>query len=437
MGGTSSAGGVSMCWKQIFGDDVDLFSWDYGMTDGNFPQRMLHYGYRGGLSSAAHFPALIGVQVGGRSRRGREEALQKLESLGMSTFYGSDDLYRIMREGIPDTSGMSNDELAALPEYVRNFKCGGAIENGDPFCAKEKWTKYICTRRGKQTSWHPGWKDHAMIGHGLSLFIMQTLIEALTDLNEHETTDVDELLSQLRKEEDELFANFTAADLPNDYKTLFNVGEDLDPNFDLALFWKGPSLCHTSLTPSVTRYYGYVTNADKVGGFAVIGNETYDVGIQDTVAWKEPSNGVMRLVWEQGERERDCPVILKPDYKDIFFTGTSDGWAKLTFPNDAEKKAYNYQPSDFKGIIVIYLIGCPFGKCPKGHLAIDQYIEKKWEMKINGKPIVSLSDGGFDAIIPKSQDGIYFQPKEDGTYDIEIKVNEEKSFVKVTAFVLY
>ena len=46
MGGTSSNGMVAMCFEQIFGSDVDIFSWDFGMTDGSKnPQRMLHYAY--------------------------------------------------------------------------------------------------------------------------------------------------------------------------------------------------------------------------------------------------------------------------------------------------------------------------------------------------------------------------------------------------------
>ena len=32
MGGTGSAAEIAMCWEEIFGTDVDIFSWDYGMT---------------------------------------------------------------------------------------------------------------------------------------------------------------------------------------------------------------------------------------------------------------------------------------------------------------------------------------------------------------------------------------------------------------------
>jgi hypothetical protein len=35
MGGTSSCSEISMCWEEIFGADVDFFSWDFGMMGKN------------------------------------------------------------------------------------------------------------------------------------------------------------------------------------------------------------------------------------------------------------------------------------------------------------------------------------------------------------------------------------------------------------------
>jgi hypothetical protein len=154
MGGTSSSAEVAMCWEQIFGNDVDFFTWDYGMTDGNYAERLLHYGYRGGLSSS--IPAILGVHMSGRRRPQREDALRTLESMGMAAFYGNDESYAAMRDAIPDMAGLSMDDIQQIPEYVRNFKCGGAIEKGEPFCDTEKYTKNICVRRSRQAGWHPG-----------------------------------------------------------------------------------------------------------------------------------------------------------------------------------------------------------------------------------------------------------------------------------------
>ena len=154
MGGTSSASEISMCWEQIFGSDVDFVSWDYGMTDGNYVQRLMHYGYRAALTPGR--PALLGMRVGGRSRRSREGVLLELEQMGMPVFYGKDEAYEARNRGVPDSAGLTKSEIDTLPPFVRNFKCGDQFEKGDPFCGVEKFSKDICSPRSKQTGWHPG-----------------------------------------------------------------------------------------------------------------------------------------------------------------------------------------------------------------------------------------------------------------------------------------
>jgi hypothetical protein len=143
-----------MCYEQIFGNDVDFLSWDYGMTDGNEYTRLLHYGYRGGLSPG--HPAIMGFHIGGRSSKRRVGQLQRLEEMGMSAFVGLSTADSEMYKGIPESTGLSDEEIEAMPEYVRNFKCEGKIESGDPYCGNEKYTKKICSPRAKQVSWHPG-----------------------------------------------------------------------------------------------------------------------------------------------------------------------------------------------------------------------------------------------------------------------------------------
>jgi hypothetical protein len=150
MGGTNSGAEISMCWEQIFGNDVDFFVWDYGMTDGGESVLLLHYGYRGGISSGR--PAIIAAHHAGKPRMKREESLKHLEDMGMAAF-----TYDFQaKAAIPESFGISEEEIQNLPEYVRNFKCEGKLESGDPYCGKEKYTKYACPIRAKQASWHPG-----------------------------------------------------------------------------------------------------------------------------------------------------------------------------------------------------------------------------------------------------------------------------------------
>lgn len=154
MGGTKSGSEISMCWEQIFGSDVDFFSWDYGMTDGKYAHRLMHFGYRGGRSPGR--PALMGMKLGDFDNNVRISTFQLLEDLGMAVFYGSANSYSLRNEGIPDSAGISRQEIEALPTYVRNFRCGEQIENGDPYCQTEKYSQDVCSPRAKQVSWHPG-----------------------------------------------------------------------------------------------------------------------------------------------------------------------------------------------------------------------------------------------------------------------------------------
>jgi hypothetical protein len=153
----SSAAEVSMCSEQIFGSDVDFISWDFGMTDGNYPARLFHYFYRAGLTPGR--PAILGVRSGSRSGKRespRAARLRELEAMGMAAFIGFEETYIALRHGIPDTSGMTDAEITQMPQYVRNFKCQEQLESGEPYCKKEKYTKYLCPVRMKQASWHPG-----------------------------------------------------------------------------------------------------------------------------------------------------------------------------------------------------------------------------------------------------------------------------------------
>ncbi len=153
MGGTGSAAEVAMCWNEIFGDDVDFFSWDYGMTDVGQPLRFMHYAYRGARSPGR--PAFMGIRVN-IDRRGQDKVVSYLEKNGMAIFLQDNSLWTEMRKGIPDTFGLSTDEISAMPKYVRNYKCNGDIEKGEPFCETEKYSTEICPDRQGKAPWHPG-----------------------------------------------------------------------------------------------------------------------------------------------------------------------------------------------------------------------------------------------------------------------------------------
>jgi hypothetical protein len=280
-----------------------------------------------------------------------------------------------------------------------------------------------------------------MIGHMTALFLMEALIDAVKDLVEDDTKDPETLLAQLKREEDQLYAEIVKADLPDRTTDLNELKEAKHPDaVALAeLFFKGSSICRTARTPAQARYLGYVTNSEKTGSFAPVGNETYDTGIVMEDADLSDANGVMRLVFDHDSKERmwNCPVVVKPDYKDYFYAHGRDGLQKLTFPNEAEKAAYRFGESEYKGLIVMYFFPCT-RKCPPGFLHYTDYEAGSFEMTVNGKPVKSLYlyyVGG--AVILVGDDGYYWKPSENGDYEISFNVKDPESFVKLWTIVLY
>jgi hypothetical protein len=109
----------------------------------------------------------------------------------------------------------------------------------------------------------------------------------------------------------------------------------------------------------------------------------------------------------------------------------------LTFPNEAEKAAYRYSQSEFKGLIAVFFTGCDWGKCKAGDMKEAQFEEGKFEMTVNGKPVKSLVNFGYGCFFPKGDEGLYWQPSSNDDYEIAVLVKEPGSYVKISSLVLY
>jgi hypothetical protein len=208
---------------------------------------------------------------------------------------------------------------------------------------------------------------------------------------------------------------------------------------DVAVLFQSPTICHTARTPSQTRYLGYLTNRkDKIGDFAAAGKETYDTGIPWKKADKQDSNGIMRLVYEPADREH-CPVPVKIDYKDFFYTHARDGWNRLILPNEAERQAYNYDPSQVKGLIVIVFAACVPVKCQPGYLkAPGALASGRFELQVNGKAVQKLVGIGAGTILLLGEKGsFHWEPNREGEFEIRLRVNEEDSHVRLSSIIIY
>lgn len=317
---------------------------------------------------------------------------------------------------------------------------------------------------------------HALDGHTTALFVVQELMHATEELavqlegykgttssatgNSEAGETVSEpidLLNTLLEEEHKDFEKFQKADLPElayhlhewhkCNKKFSKEEEDLerecspDADFDplVSTFYKGPGICHTARLPSETRYKGYLVNdVTRVGGPAPAGEETYATGYPINGDMKV--DGTLKLVLKPEQRDAGCPVTVSPDYKDFFYAHEKDGWAKLILPNDAEKAAYEYKASEFKGLIGVAFLTCPWNRCPKGFVGTKRdFDQKKFEVTVNGVAATSLmlfQDLGCYFL--KGPDGFQWKNR-DGTedYEIAIRVLEKGGHVEVSSFILY
>jgi hypothetical protein len=155
MGGTSSAPEIAMCIKEVFGTDIDVLSWDTGMTDGKNYAGMQQYFLRAAM--LPNRPALVALHINGGGRVQRQNLMKELEEIGLTSLVLDPGEENEMTDAIPDTTGLTDEEVVEMPTFVRNFKCGKQIEKGDPGCGASKWNTTMCNSRKFRTSWHPGW----------------------------------------------------------------------------------------------------------------------------------------------------------------------------------------------------------------------------------------------------------------------------------------
>jgi hypothetical protein len=125
MGGTASATMMSMCHKEIFRQDFDFFI--ILLFSLHLPGR--------------HEPEPTRCDVDPLQRTKRPRSVQILEKAGLVAFIQDDKVEKEMKVQLPDSAGISMEELTALPELTRNYKCGISYEKGESFCGTEKFSK--------------------------------------------------------------------------------------------------------------------------------------------------------------------------------------------------------------------------------------------------------------------------------------------------------
>lgn len=143
----------------VTGTDVDIITWDFAMTDGRWYWRLEFFAHR--VNRLPNHPALLVLNAGAEQER--EQLVRYTTGQGLTSLR-QDEKYVMNRKlAFPDSRYATEEQLEQMPDRVRNFRCGYAIETGG-LCTEEKFTQNTtCDERAGRTRWHHGWYVHAKI----------------------------------------------------------------------------------------------------------------------------------------------------------------------------------------------------------------------------------------------------------------------------------
>jgi len=441
MGGMSSGPEIALCLESLFGIDVDLISWDFGMTDGRSYFKKLFYANRIGMNR--NKPAIVDLNIAGRQFNNRLEQIKIVEDQGLTAMYMNPEKWQDLEKGIPDMFGMSEDQMSKIAPYARDLKCKGILEKGDPTCGDKKFNKAICPLREGMTSWHPGWRVHAAYGTIMGLFLSDMLIDAIKELG-LEPYDSAKKLGSLIAEEEAEYSTFygsppqiTGASVGDFYE------DEVLVNVIARMFRKTRIICHTALLPAEIRYLGILTETDMVG------THGYEKGVSqmqadsDVASESEKHKRQMRLTFDTSTRQANCPVDVKWDYKDFFYTTQNDGWTSLTVPNKAEMEYYigegAYEP---EGVIVLCFVKCDWGKCPEGEMQTNEIVDGQLKLEVNGVMVTNVTKLEECGILQHSTGDYHFKPNSEGQFELRVLIGTAEKegkvpFTRITSIVVF
>ena len=236
-------------------------------------------------------------------------------------------------------------------------------------------------------------KWHALYGNFLSLFLMEIVSDALSELQQQKSLlnnnrdDAQALLDQLIALDEEDYALFTAAPVPDNGRGIKGLENLTDISRDV--LYKQKNYCHTARLPSEFRYRGILTSESTAASqrrqvselssyleairlpteivvpenMTVVDDETsialfdsldtFDKGVELHELGKQRKvdllhsnlkNLPMHLSWNKRSRlhfSAFCEnILLHVDHHD-FFVADAMGWSKLVLPIRTEIEAYN------------------------------------------------------------------------------------------------
>lgn len=271
----------------------------------------------------------------------------------------------------------------------------------------------------------------------MALFLSDMLLEAIYELSATEIDNRTDLLAQLHKEQDDDDARFATADAvpqPFEYDKT-PLDSDLMNEANVSVFFRSPSICHTARLPSVTRYLGILTESNETGV------QDYYKGVHLNEAKKLASEGngdmPMPLVWGNEDRDTTCPLELQRDHKDYFYVSNAMGAATLTIPNTAQVQAYGRKAEELHGILVLCLIRCDWGKCPKRAMRQDDIRNGRVRLEVNNELVVNGTAFGGECLVLRGENGHRFPPNDAAQFVLRARVLEDNALLRISSLIVF
>jgi len=429
MGGMGSGPELGMCMEQIYGTDIDVITWDFGMTDGRDYWKLALWGARGANHPTRPFQVLMD------SQEARRTVFQKMENVGVGLFtkrgYGD---MKEMAAVLPD---YENDKSQTdVPESLKYLVCGGIMEEGE--CKSHKWnTTAYCTKVAGQVGWHPGWRFHQLDGSLLALYMVLMLNESLDLLVSMSSISNDRFLTGDMHDLEILLNDINSKD-KTDYEAWMNSPSALLPEkirVASTSFHKGDPICSSALLPSDARYNGYVTGKEGVFG------GDFDTGMTESDAQlrSESTNGLnvsMTVVHSNHRTKVMCPKYADRDYKDYYYVGKVEDdkvWHTRIVPSHDEYDAFSKSTVSTENFIMACLEKCDWGRCPNGYVGFTDeasvYIDNRKVEKVEKEDNCYL-------LFPSNGDVTWVSKGEKpGQYEIEVKLNGG-GFMRISSIII-
>jgi len=434
---------LAFCMESIFGEELDIVSWDFGLGDASRVGNSL-WGNR--VASHRSHPILF---VMDSRERDRWRAKIPRETHREPAIYMDTNGVNKLARQFPDSSRLPPAQATYLPPALRYYTCEGHSEGTegcddpphyvcqtDPTCVQQKFIAQAeCPEITEyQHLWNDGWKEHLFRGRLMGMWLLDLLKEALLELDAAMTnpkgtntikSNWASILHQLTSKDESYRTTFMKSP---PFKVDDALSEEITKEISWNILYRQPTICHTALFPSQLRNKPHFQDL----------YDHYTLGEKNHYASKKI--GQLPLVLDPSERPQ-CSIPTKVDFRDYFSLERTSGFMTCTMDanRNAQLKQFRLQKG-VEGFVMICLRKCFGIECPPNRMTFTENIleQGKLVIEINGDAATGVVQWDDDCYFVKHLDSLKWDTLGGGNGRINIKfrvnTNDEMQISSIIVF---